>query len=236
MPTRDEMFERWLRSTTRHTVAATRRTLVERDDDDEAADDDVADDRPNADLKGAGADDSTTTADAAAKPAETRGGPQKARAAQREVPAPGPDDLTMEVVVDKLNAIRSGKSLKDEGVRKRIGEYFNELTSAQRLALFAFLEGLAEVVASDVPGDDARAPNDPDIGVEMERGEASSDEPAEPRVAKHDAEEYSRGRSSGGEKVVVRSRASGSQARPRSDAPAVAQDAGDEAPVHVVHR
>jgi hypothetical protein len=73
------------------------------------------------------------------------------------------------MVVDKLNAVRSGKSLRDDSVRKRLGEYFVDLNPTERLALFAFLEGLAEIVAADVPGEHARAPNDPDINVEMNR-------------------------------------------------------------------
>lgn len=165
------------------------------------------------------------------KHSETRGGPQQAKAAQRQTPAPDPDEVTLDIVVKKLNAIRSGPSFKDESVRTRIGEYFTELTSSERLALFAFLEGLAEVVAGHVDGDDARTPSDPDINVGMETTQTAKDvEEAQPqpRVVK------------GGDDTNTASRGGRTQ-QPRTStgnagSPPVERDAFSKSPVMVVRR
>lgn len=174
-------FDTWLFKTTREAVGESTRqylgeeSIVKKNVD---PDDDETDDAGSTDV---GSDDDTdeqTSEDQGEK--TQRGGQQQAKAAIRSVPAPSVDALTLTMVVDKLNAVRSGKSLKDEGVRKRLGEYFVDLNPTERLALFAFLEGLAEIVAADVPGEHARAPNDPDINVEMHADDVDLEDSDEP--------------------------------------------------------
>lgn len=225
MKLEERHFDSWLKH--RALDAATRvRSLLEASDTEEDEEDKKTDDK-SGDSSGESSDvehDDTSH--------ETRGGPQKAKAAQRETPAPSHDDLSMEQIIDKLNAIRSGKSLKDKGVRERIGAYFQDLNSVQRLALFAFLEGLAEVVASEVPGDDARAPNDPDIGVDMTQTVSEKDVESrkeQPRVVKSQ---------SGGENNMRRVQQTNTTTRKQQSAsvPHISKDAGDDSPVFVVKR
>lgn len=163
---RQQAFNKWLFKTTKNaitesTLAIKEDSVVKKNKDNE---DDTNDDAENKDK----VDQDNQKEQNKEKTDNTnRGGQQQAKAAIRDVPAPSEDALTLTMVVDKLNAVRSGKSLKDDDVRKHLGEYFVDLNPAERLALFAFLEGIAEIVAADVPGAHARAPNDPDINIEM---------------------------------------------------------------------
>lgn len=225
MKLEEKHFDSWLKHRALDAVTHVRRNLIEAPDDKEDKEDESSDDESNDDSDKSNSHEHDVAA-------ETRGGPQKAKAAQRQTPAPTPDDLSMEQIIDKLNAIRSGKSLKDKGVRERIGAYFEDLNSVQRLALFAFLEGLAEVVASEVSGDDARAPNDPDIGVDMTQTVSEKDVESrkeQPRVVKSQ---------SGGENNMRRVQQTNTATRKQQSAsvPHISKDAGDDSPVFVVKR
>lgn len=217
-------FERWLQRTTRSGIASARVLIEQGEDSDEQEDD--GDDEKSSDKLDIDVDELVGTeggdgGEEAGAKAEMRGGKQVATAAQREVPPPDVDDLSLELIVDKLNAIRSGESFKDEDVRSRLAQYFQELTSVQRLALFAFLEGIAEMVATDVSGEDARAPDDPDMRVDMSRYDTEQHREEEEsddakRVRKPATKEYSGGIGLG--------------------SPPVGGDSGDDAPVMVVRR
>lgn len=225
--------DRWLFEHAEAALADARRSVIlerdKSDDADDTSDDQSADETDEEDVKGGSAADSKKasmqkTPDKSAR--DTRGGQQQAKAARRQTPTPDPDDITLELVVKKLNAIRSGPSFKDEGVRQRIADYFKELQASERLALFAFLEGLAEVVAANVDGDDARMPSDPDINVDMEaaptRDEREEARP-QPRVVKH------------GDKPTGRMKQQADKVG-TSDAPPKQQDAYSRTPVMVVKR
>lgn len=216
-------FERWLKARIDEQLHLGMRRLVEESEEDEEEDDDTSksDDSEDAKLKKA-------VEDAKEEREDNRGGPQQATAAKRKIPAPDPDDLTISMIVDKLNAIRSGKSLKDSGVRARIADYFRDLTTAQRLALYAFLEGLAEVIAAEIPGDDARQPDDPDIGVGMDMS-GSDDEPTT-RVVKPGTKEYT------GANRGQQDQQQNSRAKAKTSVPQRTADADDDSPVLVVQR
>lgn len=202
----EKLFDKWLKKTAIDSARQVRMLLEKEGDEDPLGLDDDEDDE---DGMGAGdspsevADDEAggeqsiadvmdNDAGSGSGEGEGRGGPQIAKAAYRDVPAPSAEELSVRNVIAKLNAIRSGKSFKDADVIARMGEYFEDLNLPQRLALFAFLEGLAEVIATDVAGKAARAPSDPDINVDMtqEQGEQEVDKDmSQARVAKP-AEEY----------------------------------------------
>lgn len=100
------------------------------------------------------------------------GGPQKKVAsddveALKTVPELGD-------IVDKLNAVRSGKSLKDEDIRGAFEKYVGGLDAEEKIALFAFLKGIAQVTSGEVSGEEAVEPDTaPTPGIEMKK----SDEP-----------------------------------------------------------
>jgi len=73
-------------------------------------------------------------------------------------------------IVDKLNAIRSGKSFKDETIASKLDEYVNSLSKAEKVALLAFLKGLSQIVTGEVEAEVATDPADPDPAVKMKKG------------------------------------------------------------------
>lgn len=217
-------FEKFLKRAALDGVRHARRLVEETEDEDLFADEGEED----ADEGDEGKDKPEKDASEEAENKKSgRGGPQQAKAATRDVPAPDADDLNMEMITGKLNAIRSGPSFKDQGVQQRIGQYFQSLNITQRLALYAFLEGLAEVIAADVSGEDARQPDDPEYAVKMDRveneetRERKADTPAAPRIAKPETEEYSD---------------NSTKRKVSQDALAVERDADEDAPVMVVRR
>ena len=73
---------------------------------------------------------------------------------------------TIGSIVDKLNALRGGKSLKDPSVKDSFAQYFEGLTTVERQTLLAFLTGIAQILAGTKEGTDALEPSD--IGVKTE--------------------------------------------------------------------
>ncbi len=71
---------------------------------------------------------------------------------------------TIGSIVDKLNALRGGKSLKDPGVKESFAQYFEGLTTAEKQTLLAFLTGITQILVGIKDGADAMEPSD--IGVQ----------------------------------------------------------------------
>lgn len=77
--------------------------------------------------------------------------------------------VELEDVIEKLNVIRSGKSLKDEEVLASMKQYLDELDEAEKTALLSFLKGISEVMTAGVEGDKAFDPSDNPAKVKMEK-------------------------------------------------------------------
>lgn len=73
---------------------------------------------------------------------------------------PKPEDVTLEMVKDALNSVRSGQSLKNRSVADEMKHYFDKLAGEERLALWVFLKGLSQVMGGSAPGEDAIDPSD----------------------------------------------------------------------------
>ena len=76
-------------------------------------------------------------------------------------------------VVDKLNALRGGKSLKDPEVRKSFEQYFDGLTIQEKQSLLLFLTGIAQILAGTEVGKDALEPGD--VGLRVKDTPSGSD-------------------------------------------------------------
>lgn len=85
-------------------------------------------------------------------------------------------DITVDDVVEKLNAIRSGKSYKDEDILGKLKEYVDSLKDAEKTALLAFLKALSQIVTGEVASKDVVKPSDKPVDVKMEK------EPSEKKV------------------------------------------------------
>lgn len=95
----------------------------------------------------------------------------KVAAGQAGVTDPGADlqkgTITLDMVVERLNAIRSGRSFKDENISMQMQAYFNDLNDNERLALYAFLKGISQIVTGEIQGQAAPTPQTATPAVEM---------------------------------------------------------------------
>ena len=73
---------------------------------------------------------------------------------------------TIGSIVDKLNALRGGKSLKDPKVKESFEQYFEGLNTSERQTLLAFLTGIAQILTGVEKGSKALEPKD--IGVKTD--------------------------------------------------------------------
>lgn len=77
---------------------------------------------------------------------------------------PDPDDI-----IEKLNTIRSGRSFRDDDVKGSFVDWFSQLKQPEKVALFAFLKGIAQIVTGEIPGDEAVDPKDDPADVTMKK-------------------------------------------------------------------
>lgn len=84
-------------------------------------------------------------------------------------------------IINMLNMLRSGKSTKDETVKKQLGDYFDGLPPGDRQALFVLLSGLTQILTSGVGG--ANAPAPAKVGIKISaKQKKKDDEDAEDRI------------------------------------------------------
>ncbi len=84
--------------------------------------------------------------------------------------------ITIDSIVTRLNSIRSGRSFKDSDVNDEMEHYFNELDDAEKLALYAFLSGISEIVAGGEQGEDANEPTDAKVKMKTDVNVTSKQE------------------------------------------------------------
>ena len=83
-------------------------------------------------------------------------------AAVPATPAPAEvKPITVDHIIEKINIIRSGKSIKDDRVRRELDEYVMQLNEDEKTALAAFLEGLGQILTSGLDSAAAADPGDP---------------------------------------------------------------------------
>jgi len=69
-----------------------------------------------------------------------------------EIPDELPAAITVDMIIDGIDAIRSARSLKKPEVREEFEEYFNSLSSAEKVGLLAFIYGVAETLIGSEEG------------------------------------------------------------------------------------
>ena len=94
-------------------------------------------------------------------------------------------DVTPKDVVDRLNAIRSGRSFKDSSIQAPLEEYVNSLTKAERVALLAFLKGISQIVTGEIPADQAVTPDSKAPDVSMKKGGDTKKVDVKPVIVKN---------------------------------------------------
>src|SRR4030067_3249400 len=81
-----------------------------------------------------------------------------------------PDDITVDAIADRLNSIRSGRSMKDSDVLEKMDDYIRSLDDHERVKLYGFLKNINTIVTVDqaaVGGnvkkpDSKKAPEEPE--------------------------------------------------------------------------
>jgi len=84
-------------------------------------------------------------------------------------------DIDVDKIAEKINAVRAGKSLKDEKTMSSLKSYFQKLNGPERIALYAFLAGL-ESVLGDSSGD-IRTPHSKPFNVDMQQEKPEKKKP-----------------------------------------------------------
>ena len=84
---------------------------------------------------------------------------------------------TVGAVIDKLNALRGGRSLKDPEVKKSFSQYFDALTKNERETMLVFLTGLSQILAGVSSGTEALDPGD--VGLRVKDSPADTDKARE---------------------------------------------------------
>ena len=84
---------------------------------------------------------------------------------------PAGEDITFYMLRDKLNVIRSGKSLKDAEVKADLQAYFDRLDDVEKEALYTFLDSIGKVMIDVISGTQALDPSDAEVDIEMSHGD-----------------------------------------------------------------
>ena len=58
-----------------------------------------------------------------------------------------PPKVKASTLIDLVNVIRSGQSLKDPATRKDFQTYFNDLNGSEQIALYSFLQAIADITS-----------------------------------------------------------------------------------------
>jgi hypothetical protein len=93
-------------------------------------------------------------------------------------------DIDTKDIVEKLNSIRSGRSFKDSGVEGSMEQYIESLSKDERVALFAFLKGIAQIVTGEIPAQTAEKPTDHPAHIEITKTNAPKTVKKKPNVIK----------------------------------------------------
>lgn len=93
-------------------------------------------------------------------------------------------DITAKDIVDKLNTIRSGKSFKDSAIASKMEQYIESLSREERIALLAFLKGLAQIITGEIDPSAASDPSEKPSDIKMQKGEKHQEKSIKPNIIK----------------------------------------------------
>lgn len=105
------------------------------------------------------------------------------------IPKELPASITVDMVIDGIDAIRSARSLKDPTVREEFEEYFSSLSAPEKIGLLAYVYGIAETLIGDSEGrglDPSEEPYNVEMTADPAQGDRSSTarEPVEDKKEK----------------------------------------------------
>ena len=97
-----------------------------------------------------------------------------------EIPDELPASITVDMVIDGIDAIRSARSLKKPEVREEFEEYFDSLSAGEKIGLLAFVYGIAETLIGSSEGrglDPSEEPYNIEIDADPNQSERPSTTP-----------------------------------------------------------
>ncbi len=109
------------------------------------------------DAEGGGEEDADTDAEAEDKPEKPKELPGAAEL--KKTPAKLPDTVTGLSVIDRVNKIRAGSSMKDDKVMKAIDNYVTSLTDNQAKDMFTYLDALARMILAGMDPSEVPVPS-----------------------------------------------------------------------------
>ena len=77
-----------------------------------------------------------------------------------EIPEKMPKNIKFDDIIDQLNALRAGASMKDEEVKQGLLKYFDNLKSDEKQELFSMMSGFATIMNKAGDVEDAPVPDD----------------------------------------------------------------------------
>jgi len=94
-------------------------------------------------------------------------------------------------IVEKLNIIRSGRSFRDSAVKSAMEQYIDSMNKSEKIALLAFLKGIAQIVTGEVPGNQVPTPEDPPANTKIDSTKKSQKKSIKPNVIRISSPEKS---------------------------------------------
>jgi len=91
-------------------------------------------------------------------------------------------------VVQAVNNLRAGKSLRDSSIKQQAQVYYDKLTEDERTTLLVFLDALSNIIAGQVDGKDAQDPSDPPSSIKITSGEESVETSQDSQPSEEDEE------------------------------------------------
>lgn len=100
--------------------------------------------------------------------------PEDAAPTEEPQGSSGGEHVTFTMIKDRVNTIRSGRSLRDKEIREELKSYFKGLSDEEQIALHAFLDGIAQVLTAGIEGSEAEEPSEPPHNVSMTSNDGGS--------------------------------------------------------------
>ena len=81
-------------------------------------------------------------------------------------------EITLTRIIQKVDSIRAGKSLKNADIKKELNDYYTRLNGNERIALYAFLTGLDKIMGGDTAGEKLPTPKVSPYKIKMRKKSA----------------------------------------------------------------
>lgn len=103
--------------------------------------------------------------------------PEESEEESAQPESSGEVGASFDSVVQAVNNLRAGKSLRDSSIKQQAQVYYDKLSEDERTTLLVFLDALSNIIAGQVDGKDAQDPSDPPASINISSEESDDVEP-----------------------------------------------------------